>query len=350
MIESLEPRRLLHSFTLTNGLLKMVTHPSDETIGLRKLGDNYIASLAEENVEESFAVAQVTSVLLQYRGGNDTVNVNPDVHVPVTIQGGDGNDTLFAGNAPTLFDGGNGDDVFVGGDDADTFMGGTGNDTVDYSARADNLVISYDGQSNDGAPLEHDNLFSGLEMILGGSGNDRITGSEGGEVLLGNGGKDTLIGLGGDDTLSGGNKNDVLDGGFGADSLVGSAGANDTADYSNRLESLTLSLDGQSNDGAPTEGDTLTETIENIFGSATADIIRGSGKANILLGNGGNDTIYGGSGNDIIVGGKGKDRLYGQAGNDSLSAKDSVKDSVSGGSGNDTLETSDAIDVVDSIP
>lgn len=40
MIEPLETRRLFHSFTLSHGLLKLITHPDPETVGLRILGQN----------------------------------------------------------------------------------------------------------------------------------------------------------------------------------------------------------------------------------------------------------------------------------------------------------------------
>ncbi len=98
MFESLEQRRLFHTFTLDkNGLLTLVTHPDSETIGLRILGQNYEATIDEESVSELFPVDQVKKVLIQALQGDDSININPDVSVPVTVQAGDGNDTIFAG-------------------------------------------------------------------------------------------------------------------------------------------------------------------------------------------------------------------------------------------------------------
>src|SRR5689334_9867580 len=133
MLEPLETRRLYHSFTLVNGLLKLVTHPDSETIGLRIVGANYLATIDEEGVAEQFPVNKVKRVLIQSLAGDDLITVNPDVKVPMTIQGADGNDTIFAGAGPTVLEGDDGNDSLVDGGGKDTFIGGAGKDTADFS-------------------------------------------------------------------------------------------------------------------------------------------------------------------------------------------------------------------------
>ena len=78
---------------------------------------------------------------------------------------------------------------------------------------------------------------------------------------------------------------------------------------------------------ADSGSDTLTN-VENVTGSAFADVITGDAGANVLSGLAGNDTLDGGLGDDTLQGGAGDDVYVASAGNDVI---------VTGG-GNDTLE------------
>lgn len=98
-----------------------------------------------------------------------------------TLDGGGGNDRIFAGAGDDSARGGSGDDLLQGMEGNDTLRGGVGADSV-----------------------------------IGGNSNDS---------LLGDTGNDTLIGGVGQDTLSGGAGRDVLSGGFSADLLLGGKGA-----------------------------------------------------------------------------------------------------------------------------
>ena len=61
---------------------------------------------------------------------------------------------------------------------------------------------------------------------------------------------------------------------------------------------MSLAIGGPQ-DTAAAGIDTLV-SIENLVGSAFADILTGNGKANVLSGNGGNDTLTGGGDNDTF--------------------------------------------------
>ncbi len=78
--------------------------------------------------------------------------------------------------------------------------------------------------------------------------------------------------------------------------------------------SLNLATGGLTGDAA---GDTFS-SIENVFGTAFADIIAGNAVANVIDGGDGNDMLFGMAGDDVIVGGWGADTLRGGAGNDRL--------------------------------
>jgi Ca2+-binding RTX toxin-like protein len=65
-----------------------------------------------------------------------------------------------------------------------------------------------------------EDTLTGIENVVGGSGNDILTGDAGANALDGGLGNDTLTGGGGNDTLTGGLGTDTLTGGAGNDTFV----------------------------------------------------------------------------------------------------------------------------------
>jgi Ca2+-binding RTX toxin-like protein len=131
----------------------------------------------------------------------------------VTVNGGDGNDTLTATFDP---------------DDADVYSGGNGRDTADYHARYKPLKLSLDGVANDGVTTgEQDNVKTDVENLTGGTEGDTLVGSATANVLDGGHGRDSIVGGAGNDTLiaTGG---DTLRGNAGDDMLVGGNVPGDT--------------------------------------------------------------------------------------------------------------------------
>lgn len=132
---------------------------------------------------------------------------------PVTLNGGDGNDTLIGTPLNDVLNGGNGDDSLngVGGDN--TLDGGAGNDILFGGAGNDSIL---GGAGNDIA-----SGLDGNDTILGGVGNDTVQGQYGDDSLDGGAGADIVLGSYGNDTVVGGTGRDFVIGGYGSDSVHG---------------------------------------------------------------------------------------------------------------------------------
>src|SRR5688572_21728289 len=149
--ESLEKRQLM-SATLRNGVLTIEGTELADVIAVSQ--DATRVRVNENGVASAFAASQVRSVVVNAKGGNDQILGRTNLKKPLTLRGGEDNDTL------------------VGGAAADTFEGGAGTDLADYSIRKDNLKITLDDAANDGAASESDNVKSDVENVRAGSGND----------------------------------------------------------------------------------------------------------------------------------------------------------------------------------
>lgn len=160
--------------------------PAGGTGGLAE-GDSYAGVenvIASDFDDYVFGGADGGIVLLL--GGNDEYD-NPAVQdVPDQVDGGAGNDAIWAGG---------GGDTLLGGADADRLNGESGTDSLDGGLGADTLA---GGEDND--------------ILDGGAGIDRLSGNEGDDILVwrnsesllaGGTGTDTLRNLGGDLALGG---------------------------------------------------------------------------------------------------------------------------------------------------
>lgn len=305
---------------------------------------------------------------------------------PVTLDGGDGNDSLLGGSSNDALLGGAGDDaltgnagndVLRGGAGGDRMRGGLGDDVLDGGTESDRILEAEDVDfvlSNTrliGAGT--DTLVSvELATLDGGVSANRLdaSGFTGAAVLRGGVGDDTLIGGFGSDSLRGGEGNDSLTGGLGNDTIVGDAGTDTLVESANVSMTLTrTSLTGLGTDSLQSlERASLTAGTGNnrldaaafgggvtLNGGSGADTIIGSAFADILLGGAGNDVILGGDGNDSILGQGHNDAINGGGGNDTIAGGDGV-DSINGDIGADTIRRdlldaviADALDIILSV-
>ncbi len=337
--------------------------PEGSTTAVCRMGSGKLtARLGAGN--DSFASDQGYAILDTEafgEGGND------DIRDALTLDGGDGDDTLrtsgydaehliggagtdsatsaydayiIIGGAPeddygTRVDadvekvlGSSGDDVFVVGPSAaaDTAISGRdGDDTVSFSRLSSGVKASLDGVANDG-PSGRLALAGDLENLTGSSGDDELTGNGGPNVLTGLEGRDRLLAQDGDDAVSGGEGDDDLDAGGGRDELFGGLGndvlrggdGSDSISYAGAETAVTVSLDGQPNDGPTGTTDNVGADIERVFGGSGDDTLTGSPGDNELSGGEGADKIDGGEGKDKLSGGSGSDRIGGGGGDDEL--------------------------------
>ena len=70
----------------------------------------------------------------------------------------------------------------------------------------------------------------------------------------------------------------------------------DTVDYRERTAGLTITLNGQADDGEAGEGDNVGAEVETAIGGSGNDRIVGNNLGNRLQGGAGDDTIIGGAG------------------------------------------------------
>jgi hypothetical protein len=151
----------------------------------------------------NLSAARGQGVTIRTNGGDDTIFVDENVKLNITMAGGAGNDTLT---------GGGGNDIIEGDIGNDNIRGGGGNDYVYAGAGDDN--------------------------ITGGNGNDVLYGGEGADTITGNAGTDYLEGGRGNDKLNGSSGNDILSGGIGDDAIESGSG-NDTVYSGQGKDSMT---------------------------------------------------------------------------------------------------------------
>jgi Ca2+-binding RTX toxin-like protein len=273
----------------------------------------------------------IETVILLGNDGKNTLDASACT-IPVSLEGGAGDDVLLGGSGNDTADGGVGNDVLrgnggidslnggdgndsvVGGDGDDSLIGELGNDTLDGSAGIDQLIetnnVNFTLSNTKLLGLGTDKLL-GIEeaRLTGGSSANKLNASTftGVTTLLGGQGNDTLIGGTGVDLLSGQEGVNFLNGGLGIDLLV------ENIDASMVLTNTRL-----------TAGPLLTDTLANIeraqlTGGSSDNTMNASAftlGSVLLIGGQGNDTLTGTGKNDSLRGAQGNDVIDGRGGID----------------------------------
>jgi Effector protein/RTX calcium-binding nonapeptide repeat (4 copies) len=187
--------QLVLETTNKNDNVKVATNPNG-SIGFDVNGE-----------KNNLSVAPGQGVTIRTNGGDDTISVDKNVKLNVTLVGGDGNDTLTGGSGNDIIEGGNGNDIINGGAGNDYVYGGAGDDSISGGAGND---VLYGGE--------------GADTLRGEAGNDYLEGGRGNDKLDGGIGNDILSGGLGDDAIESGKGNDIVYTGQGADSVTNSGG------------------------------------------------------------------------------------------------------------------------------
>ena len=262
------------------------------------------------------AAWQTTTTAVGLANGGST-----GVDVLVSIEnaiGSTGADTIIGSEVANLLEGGLGDDkIWARGAD-DTVRGGDGNDV---------LVGGFGG--NSGKPSGNDTMFgdAGNDELYGEDGNDILWGGKGSDQYAAGAGNDTLYfeADGESDTAWGGDERDtfVFQGKFGVDRIkdflaTGSESDKiDLRDFSVSFKDLKLVQAGSNTEISGFGGGRkIILEVVNAGALTAADFI--FAKNSKSKGTNKNDKLVGGSGDDNIKGLKGNDTIKGKGGNDTL--------------------------------
>ncbi len=219
--------------------------------------------------------------------GNDTLDASSLLTTHGELDGQDGNDTLYGGQAGNTLSGSIGNDTLYGGQGGDTLVGGFGNDVI-IAGNGHNTIYggysSWDG--GEGTSYDGDNL------IVGGTGNDTINGAFGGadggegatesgrNLIIGNGGSDSLVST----ALDGAESGVVKRGWTRGSILVGGRTSHSQGelmavldewksgrDYETRVANISGTGSGPRNNG-----DIFLQAGETVFNDSAVDQLHGN--------------------------------------------------------------------------
>ena len=238
--------------------------------------------------------AAAVRVDLGTSGPQDTGGGGTDTLLSIEgIIGSAFDDTLIGNARNNVLSGGAGDDLLIGLVGDNTLDGGAGSDTVSYegsrfSVTVDLALSSPQATFSDGGFSVARDTLSGIENVIGSGDGDTLKGDAAANRLTGGAGYDTLMGRMGDDVLDGGS-------------------LSDTASYADAAAGVTVDL-GIAGPQETGEGADTLISIENLTGSAFADVLKGDSGTNHLSGGAGDDILVGRGGSfDVLDGGEGID-------------------------------------------
>jgi Ca2+-binding RTX toxin-like protein len=157
-------------FGLHDGTLSVIGTDGAENVSIHQHGQKIVATgkFDGKTLRATYDVADVQALNATLLGGNDTFRVGAEVTpLPLSADGGSGNDRISAGRGAATILGGDGNDILTGGRLNDYLDAGGGN----------NRLFAMGGD----------------DELHAGSGNDRLDGGTGHNVLDGGGGRDVLL-------------------------------------------------------------------------------------------------------------------------------------------------------------
>lgn len=306
----------------------------------------------------SLDIGTTENLVLNANGGDDVITASNGLAslISLTLDGGEGNDTITGGDGNDRLLGGDGNDLIVGGRGSDVALLGTGDDTFVWNPGDGSDVVEGQG-GHDTLQFNGANASEKIDLSANGS-RLRLSRDVGNVTMDVNDIEQVnLVALGGADTITVNDLSHTAVSNVSID-LSATAGAG-TGD----AQADTVIVNGTTH--ADMVQITGTGTSYSVAGLASVVSVQGSeGTSDQLIVNtqGGNDRVTaaglpatvvkltedGGSGNDTLTGGDGNDLLLGGDGND-LIVGGRGSDVAQLGNGNDTFvwNPGDGSDVVE---
>ena len=219
--------------------------------------------------------------------GNDVVRGTTGAN---SLYGGAGKDELrgLAGN--DWLDGESGDDVLNGGTGDDFIFGGSGYDIASYADDIAGVLVDLNVVGIQNTFGSGNDLLQSIEGLIGSAVQRLAVRQWRRQPADRRGGEDQMFGRDGADILIGGDGNDNLFGGLGNDVLSGGNGT-DWANYSLEASGVNINLTTENAQNTLGAGFDTLISIENVIGTASADLLIGNTGGNRLEGGGGNDVL-----------------------------------------------------------
>jgi Ca2+-binding RTX toxin-like protein len=246
----------------------------------------------------SGAVGENPTTNISADDGNDSVSIGANVYSAGAIDGGNGIDTLRAGN--NILTGLTLSNLEI----LEAFTGHVTARAAQFEVFDTIRVSAADPTSLVTLRLAATGAASVLDLVEelttgGGQRGANLTGTTDNETITTGGGNDTIDGAGGDDTIDGGAGNDTLRGGAG----------NNTVSYASATAAVTVNLLRATAQNTLGAGIDTLSGFANFIGSDFDDAVTGDDATNMISGGSGRDTLDGGAGNDTLNGGADADTL-----------------------------------------
>jgi len=172
-------------YSATDGSIITITGTGVSTDGPAPSGGT-VTKVTISSAGTTVAVAQDLSAPFDQVVASGRLHAEPIFAGDDTLTGAFGSDFLRGGLGADALSGGAGDDILEGGPGIDIIGGGAGNDTVAYSylpAGKSVIVDLVSGTGKEGELLA--DTLSGIENVLGSSGDDTIIGNDANNIILG---------------------------------------------------------------------------------------------------------------------------------------------------------------------
>jgi Ca2+-binding RTX toxin-like protein len=214
-------------------------------VGSKKTDYQYDGGMDIDTIDFQYSTAAVNVLLKQHTfnvnsGATGGFAQNARFQNIENIVGTNHNDTLGGDDSINSIQGGAGDDEIFASLGNDTLSGDAGNDTINFSdiTTAVSVNLAQDNLTFTADAKPYRLSYSGFENAVGSNFSDSLTGNTSNNRLSGGDGNDTLKGEGGTDTLDGGAGDDYFYSGYrdNSDTLIIGGEGSDTLDYtSSRL-------------------------------------------------------------------------------------------------------------------